>query len=217
MSHSTPGQLAAKLMSVCDGYGRGARVRVVDRAELAAVVLDRRSERDAAPGRRPRSAAGWRAMFSRRMHARRAAPSRSRDEAAALVRGLARARGRRPARAGRGRSALRPRASCAARRARARLVGRLVLVVGVGASPASESLNSRMPLPTERPASGSFFGPRTSRAITRTTTSSMGPMLGMTRVTLLAGGRDVSAACAIARRYHQTVESRFSISSTGSV
>ena len=32
--------VAAKLTSVCDGYGRRARVRVVDRAELVAAVLD---------------------------------------------------------------------------------------------------------------------------------------------------------------------------------
>src|SRR5262245_12591718 len=46
-------------------------------------------------------------------------------------------------------------------------------------SPLSESLNSRMPLPIERPTSGSFFGPRTIRAIARMTTSSRGPTLGM--------------------------------------
>src|SRR3954452_21596943 len=38
-----------------------------------------------------------------------------------------------------------------------------------------------MPLPTERPTSGSFFGPRTSRAITRMTMSSGPPMFGMSR------------------------------------
>src|SRR5688572_6187683 len=46
-------------------------------------------------------------------------------------------------------------------------------------SPLMDSLNSRRPLPTERPTSGSFLGPRTMSAIARTTTSSMGPMLGM--------------------------------------
>src|SRR5215207_5093737 len=46
-------------------------------------------------------------------------------------------------------------------------------------SPLSESLNSRMPLPIERPTSGSFFGPRTISAIARMTTSSRGPTLGM--------------------------------------
>src|SRR4051794_32846566 len=41
----------------------------------------------------------------------------------------------------------------------------------------SESLNSRMPLPSDLPTSGSFLGPRTTRAMTRTTMSSIGPML----------------------------------------
>ena len=54
-------------------------------------------------------------------------------------------------------------------------------------------------LPIERPTSGSLLGPRTSSAITRITTSSGAPMFG------------------IATPYHQTVESRFSISSTGRV
>src|SRR5215210_5672577 len=44
-------------------------------------------------------------------------------------------------------------------------------------SPLTESLNSRMPLPSARPASGSRFGPRTIRAIARTRMSSMGPTL----------------------------------------
>src|SRR4051794_16524996 len=48
--------------------------------------------------------------------------------------------------------------------------------------PLTESLNSRSPLPSARPASGSRLGPRTTRAITRTRTSSMGPTLtGMLR------------------------------------
>src|SRR5690349_7608017 len=46
-------------------------------------------------------------------------------------------------------------------------------------SPLSESLNSRIPLPIERPTSGSFFGPRTMSAMARMTTSSSGPTLGM--------------------------------------
>ena len=46
-------------------------------------------------------------------------------------------------------------------------------------SPLSDSLNSRMPFPMERPTSGSFFGPRTMRAMARMTTSSSGPTLGM--------------------------------------
>src|SRR5688572_16698696 len=36
-----------------------------------------------------------------------------------------------------------------------------------------------MPLPSERPASGSRFGPRTTRAMTSTITSSIGPMPGI--------------------------------------
>src|SRR3954471_16710807 len=46
-------------------------------------------------------------------------------------------------------------------------------------SPLSDSLNSRIPFPMERPTSGSFFGPRTIRAMARMTTSSSGPTLGM--------------------------------------
>src|SRR5512132_245618 len=46
-------------------------------------------------------------------------------------------------------------------------------------SPLSDSLNSRIPLPIERPTSGSFFGPRTMSAMARMTTSSRGPTLGM--------------------------------------
>ena len=45
--------------------------------------------------------------------------------------------------------------------------------------PETESLNSRRPWPRERPAAGSRLGPSTSRAITSTMTSSMGPMLGI--------------------------------------
>ena len=45
--------------------------------------------------------------------------------------------------------------------------------------PEIESLNSRMPWPTARPAGGRRLGPSTSSAITSTMTSSMGPMLGM--------------------------------------
>src|SRR3954468_17546997 len=48
--------------------------------------------------------------------------------------------------------------------------------------PLTESLNSRRPLPSARPASGSRLGPRTTSAITRTRISSMGPTLtGMLR------------------------------------
>src|SRR5690606_16798023 len=42
------------------------------------------------------------------------------------------------------------------------------------------SLNSRRPRPSDLPASGRRFGPSTSSAITRTTTSSMGPTFGIT-------------------------------------
>ena len=42
-------------------------------------------------------------------------------------------------------------------------------------TPASESFSSRIPRPTERAASGSRFGPSTSRATTRITSSSSGP------------------------------------------
>src|SRR3954451_23425256 len=47
------------------------------------------------------------------------------------------------------------------------------------ASPLSDSLNSRMPFPSERPTSGSFFGPSTMSAMARTRTSSMGPTFGI--------------------------------------
>src|SRR3954469_3827544 len=48
--------------------------------------------------------------------------------------------------------------------------------------PLTESLNSRSPLPSALPASGSRLGPRTMSAITSTRTSSMGPTLtGMLR------------------------------------
>src|SRR5215210_3604755 len=46
-------------------------------------------------------------------------------------------------------------------------------------SPASDSLNSRMPFPRDLPTSGSFFGPSTIRAMARMTMSSIGPTLGM--------------------------------------
>ena len=36
----------------------------------------------------------------------------------------------------------------------------------------------RIPLPSERPRSGSFLGPNTMRAITSTTMSSIGPIPG---------------------------------------
>src|SRR3954452_22600321 len=48
--------------------------------------------------------------------------------------------------------------------------------------PPTESLNSRSPLPSARPASGNRLGPRTTRAIARTRMSSMGPTVtGMLR------------------------------------
>src|SRR3954451_22175439 len=48
--------------------------------------------------------------------------------------------------------------------------------------PLTESLNSRSPLPSALPASGSRLGPRTMSTITSTRTSSMGPTLtGMLR------------------------------------
>ena len=48
-------------------------------------------------------------------------------------------------------------------------------------SPLSDSLSWRMPLPTALSASGSGFGPRTTRAMTSTITSSMGPTFGIWR------------------------------------
>src|SRR3954451_12701935 len=45
--------------------------------------------------------------------------------------------------------------------------------------PVIAPLNSRMPRPSDLPASGSRLGPRTISAIARTTISSMGPILGM--------------------------------------
>ena len=58
----------------------------------------------------------------------------------------------------------------------------------------SDSLNPRMPLPTALPASGRRLGPRTTRAITSTTMSSMGPTFGMQR--LRGGARPDHTACA---------------------
>ena len=43
--------------------------------------------------------------------------------------------------------------------------------------PEIEALNSRMPLPTERPSSGRRFGPKMIRAMIRTTRISGGPIL----------------------------------------
>src|SRR3954469_19679248 len=40
-----------------------------------------------------------------------------------------------------------------------------------------ESLNSRMPLPSDLPTSGRRFGPSTRSAMTSTMTNSIGPML----------------------------------------
>src|SRR4051812_46849118 len=45
--------------------------------------------------------------------------------------------------------------------------------------PEIESLNSRMPPPSDLPSSGSFFGPTTMSAMARTMISSMGPIDGM--------------------------------------
>src|ERR1700761_874651 len=42
-----------------------------------------------------------------------------------------------------------------------------------------EPLNSLMPLPSDLPSSGSFFGPKTIRAMISTTMISIGPTLGM--------------------------------------
>src|SRR5262249_34454364 len=44
-------------------------------------------------------------------------------------------------------------------------------------TPLMDSLNSRMPWPSERPTSGSFLGPITTRAMMSTRISSPGPML----------------------------------------
>ena len=55
-------------------------------------------------------------------------------------------------------------------------------------SPLSEPRNSRMPLPSERPSSGSRFGPKTIRAMIRTMPISRGPMLPSIR-TMVTGGR----------------------------
>src|SRR5581483_494162 len=46
---------------------------------------------------------------------------------------------------------------------------------GSGLSPVTESLNSRIPLPSERPISGSRFGPKTSRRTTPSKSSSGRP------------------------------------------
>src|SRR4051812_20065194 len=45
--------------------------------------------------------------------------------------------------------------------------------------PDREPLNSRMPLPIERPSSGRRFGPKITRAMMRTTTNSSGPTFGI--------------------------------------
>src|SRR3954471_8568799 len=45
--------------------------------------------------------------------------------------------------------------------------------------PEIEPLNSRMPLPIERPSSGRRFGPKITRAMMRTTTNSSGPTFGI--------------------------------------
>src|SRR3954452_16001130 len=55
------------------------------------------------------------------------------------------------------------------------------MAAGSGESPVTEPLNSRMPLPSDRPTSGRRLGPSTIRAMASTTTSSMGPMFGMGR------------------------------------
>src|SRR3954454_5832073 len=47
-----------------------------------------------------------------------------------------------------------------------------------------EPLNSRIPLPIDLPSSGRRFGPKTIRAITRTTAISSGPTLGSTETVL---------------------------------
>ncbi len=77
-----------------------------------------------------------------------------------------------------------------------------------------------MPFPSDLPTSGSFFGPSTIRAMARMTMSSMGPTFGIpisfsVELTRLILRR--SAPGPAGRVYHQTVESRFSISSTGRV
>ena len=88
---------------------------------------------------------------------------------------------------------------------------------GSSESPDNDSLNSRIPLPTERPTSGSFFGPRTIRAITSTTTSSGVRCWAWLKGTPSRGATRRSPWTIGGRRYHHTVESRFSTSSTGSV
>src|SRR3954470_4803408 len=47
-----------------------------------------------------------------------------------------------------------------------------------------EPLNSRIPLPIDLPSSGRRFGPKTIRAITRTTAISSGPTFGSTETFL---------------------------------
>ena len=140
-----------------------AGVRVVDRAEIQPAVLDRRPAACTArsgPSRSsrrcwPRCARGGRPPPRRR--ARRSA----RSTPSAPRRG----RARRCRRGAVGRSS--------------GLLGLSVVFVVVGARciPLSESLNSRMPLPSDRPTSGSFFGPITIRAMMSTRISSPGPML----------------------------------------
>src|SRR4051794_26525770 len=59
------------------------------------------------------------------------------------------------------------------------------------------SLNSRMPPPRERPSSGSFFGPTTMSAMTRTTMSSMGPIDGMVLLLVLVQVQRRPARCVL--------------------
>src|SRR5215208_3402717 len=55
--------------------------------------------------------------------------------------------------------------------------------------PVTDDLNSRMPLPIERPSSGRRLGPKITRAMMRTTTNSSGPTFGIPR-----DGTDVAAS-----------------------
>jgi hypothetical protein len=54
-------------------------------------------------------------------------------------------------------------------------------LVASAVAPLSESLNSRMPRPSDRPASGSFLGPRMIRATASTRMISIGPTFIMRR------------------------------------
>src|SRR5207302_4265366 len=79
--------------------------------------------------------------------------------------------------------------------------------------PVTEFLNSRMPLPSERPISGTRFGPKTTRARTRRITRPCTPMnSGMERSFRHAAGLEGDPRCGVEEVEAGVVERQLDLS-----